>query len=290
VTLEETMINMSKTVVSCARRVRRIATMTTALLLASALAAAAHDLFVQPARFFVGENADVVVRVLNGTFSKSENSITRDRLADVSVVSPNGRQRVDTAAWSAAGDTSRFTVRTGAAGTYVVGVSTRPNVIALEAKDFNQYLREDGVPDVLAARDRSGELDRPARERYAKHVKALLQVGGVRSDHFTTELGYPAELVPVENPYALRVGGALRVRTLVDGRPVRNQYVLFGGRTPGGARIAQRSTRSNADGIARVPLRARGTWYVKFINMARLEGDAAVDYESKWATLTFQVR
>ena len=271
-------------------RARRIAVVTAGLLLMSAVAAAAHDMFVQPARFFADENAEVIVRVLNGTFSKSENSIDRVRVADVSVVSPTGRQRVDTADWSAAGDTSRFTIRTGGAGTYVVGVSTRPNVIALEAKDFNQYLAEDGIPDVLAARRRTGELDRPARERYAKHVKALIQVGSARSDHFATQLGYPAELVPLENPYVLRPGGLLRVRTLVDGKPAANQYVLFGGRTPSGARIAQRSVRSDADGVARVPLRVRGTWYVKFINMARLEGDSAADYESKWATLTFQVR
>jgi uncharacterized GH25 family protein len=273
-----------------ARPVGRVTALTIALLLASALAAAAHDMFVQPWRFFVEANAEVVVRVLNGTFTKSENSITRDRLADVSVVSPDGRQRVDTGLWSATGDTSRFTLRTGVAGTYVAGVSTRPNVIALEAKDFNQYLREDGIPDALAARERTGEIDRPARERYSKHVKALLQVGGARSEHFATELGYPAELVPLENPYTLQVGGVLRVRTLVDGKPAGNQYVLFGGRTPAGTRIAQRSVRSNAEGVARVPLRARGAWYVKFINMARLEGDTAVDYESKWATLTFQVR
>jgi uncharacterized GH25 family protein len=103
-------------------------------------------------------------------------------------------------------------------------------------------------------------------------------------------LGYPAELVPIENPYTLQVGGVLRVRTLVDGRPAANQYVIFGGRTSSGGRIAQRSVRSNAEAVARVPLRVRGTWYVKFINMARLEGDTAADYESKWATLTFQVR
>jgi uncharacterized GH25 family protein len=263
---------------------------TVALVLMWAAIAAAHDMFVQPARFFVAENSDVVVRVLNGTFSKSENSITRDRLADVSVVSPEGRQRIDTSAWSATGDTSTFTLRTGGAGTYVVGTSTRPNVIALEAKEFNQYLREDGIPDALAARQRTGELDRPARERYSKHVKALLQVGGARSGHFATPLGYPAEILPVENPYGLQAGGVLRVRTLVDGKPAANQYVLFGGRTTGGARIAQRSTRSDGDGVARIPLRSRGTWYVKFINMAKLEGDAAADYESKWATLTFQVR
>jgi uncharacterized GH25 family protein len=181
-------------------------------------------------------------------------------------------------------------VRTGAAGTYVIGVSTRARIIELAAKDFNQYLAEDGIPDALAARRRGGEMAKPARERYAKHVKALLQVGDAPGDGYTTELGYPAELVPMENPYALRSGATLRVRTLVDGKPTANQFVVYGGRTPAGGRIPQRSVRSNADGVARIPLARSGTWYVKFINMTRLEGDSEADYESKWATLTFEMR
>ena len=162
-------------------------------------------------------------------------------------------------------------------------------MIALEAKDFNLYLREDGIPDVLEARGRAGALERPARERYWKHVKALIQVGTARSEHFATELGYPAELVPLNNPYGLTSGRTLRVRTLVDGQPAANQFVLYGGRTPNGGRIAQRSVRSDSTGVARIALRSRGVWYIKFINMVPVRGDT-VDYESKWATLTFEVR
>ncbi len=263
---------------------------TLGLLLAAAAVASAHDMFVKPERFFVGENADVLIRVLNGTFSKSENAIARARVRDVSVVSPAGRAQLDTAVWSATGDTSSFRVRTGSAGTYVIAASTRPSEITLAAKDFNLYLREDGIPDVLEARRRSGELETPARERYSKHVKALLQVGSSRSEHFATELGYPAEVVPLDNPYALRPGAVVRVRVLADGKPVANQYVVFGGRTPSGARLPQRSVRSDAEGIARIPVRGAGTWYVKFIHMARVEADTALDYESTWATLTFQMR
>ena len=275
---------------SRSRRTARIATLATLMLLGVAAVAGAHDMFVKPERFRVAENAEVLVRLLNGTFSKSENSITRDRVLDISVVSPAGRERLDTASWTTDGDTSTIRVRTGGAGTYVIGVSTRPRAFELSAKDFNQYLAEDGIPDVLAARRRGGEMEKPARERYGKHVKALLQVGAARSDGYSTELGYPAEIVPLSNPYASRAGGTLRVRTLVDGRPAANQYVLYGGRTPAGGRIAQRSTRSNAQGVATIAIGRAGTWYVKFINMARLEGDAEADYESKWATLTFEVR
>jgi uncharacterized GH25 family protein len=208
---------------------------------------------------------------------------------DISIVSPAGRTQLDTSEWSAEGDTSTFRVRTTVAGTYVIGASTRPNVIELSAKDFNLYLREDGIPDILVERRKRGELQKPARERYHKHVKALIQVGQARSEHFATELGYPAELVPLENPMSLSRGATLRVRTLVDGKAMANQYVLYGGRSPNEARISQRSVRSDAEGIARVPLTRAGTWYIKFIHMARPEADT-VDYESKWATLTFQIR
>jgi uncharacterized GH25 family protein len=272
------------------RRTRRVAVLATVLLLGGAAVAAAHDMFVKPERFRVAANADVLVRLLNGTFSRSENSITRDRLLDISVVSPSGRERVDTAAWTTEGDTSTFRLRTGSAGTYVLGVSTRPRVLEMKAKEFNLYLAEDGIPDVLAARRRGGELGKKARERYSKHVKALLQAGATPSDDFATVLGYPAEIVPQENPYALRPGATLHVRTLVDGRPAANQYVQYGGRTTAGGRIAQRSVRTNAEGVAAIPLGRRGTWYVKFISMARLDGDAEADYESRWATLTFEVQ
>lgn len=266
-----------------------IGVITTILLAVTVSLAAAHDMFVHPATFFASPNSELLVRVLNGTFSRSDNSIARPRVANIAVVTPAGRQTLDTTAWDASGDTSMFSIRTGEAGTYVVGASTRTTDFTLSAADFNSYLREDGVPDALEERRRLGELEKEARERYAKHVKAIIQVGDARSDHYATVLGYPAEIVPLSNPYGSRTQ-SLRFRILVDGQPVANQYVLYGGRTPGGARVAPRSVRSNSEGIATVPIRARGTWYVKFIHMARHSGDSPVDYESKWATLTFQRR
>jgi uncharacterized GH25 family protein len=101
-------------------------------------------------------------------------------------------------------------------------------------------------------------------------------------------LGYPAELVPLDNPYALKLGDTIRVRSLVDGRPVAAQAVLAGGRTASGTRIAARELKTDSDGVAALALSARGRWYLKFIHMVPL-GDNR-NYESKWATLTFEVR
>lgn len=259
------------------------------LLVTVATVALAHDLFIKPTRYFAPENTEVRVRVLNGTFTKSENSIARNRLADASVLTPTRRVTLDTTEWSVAGDTSTFHIHTRGAGTYVIGASTRPSVIALSADDFNLYLKDDGIPDVLEARKQAGELGQPAKERYHKHVKAMLQVGSTRSDHYATPMGYPAEIVPMDNPYTLPSGASLRVKTLVDGKPVANQLVVYGGTTTAEAGIEAKSVRSDTQGVATIPLTTAGTWYIKFIHMVKVPRDS-VDYESKWASLTFQVR
>ena len=120
-------------------------------------------------------------------------------------------------------------------------------------------------------------------------MKTVIQVGDARTPGFDAVLNYPAEIVPLDNPYATKVGGVVRARVLVDGRPVANQLVIAGGRTPSGARLAVSNVRSGQDGVARVTIGSPGYWYIKFIHMVPVTGDT-VNYESKWATLTFQVR
>lgn len=269
---------------------KRATVIAVSLLLALAATLAAHDLFIKPTAFFLSPNAASQALIVNGTFTRSENSITWDRVRDVSIVGPAGRSHPDVSAWSDKGDTSVLRFATGTAGTYVLGVATLPRELRLEAKDFNAYLESDGVPDVLAARRKSGEISKAARERYQKHIKALVQVGDTRSDAYGTTLGYPAELVPLANPYALERGAPLRLRVLVDGKPVANQYVVSGGRTLAGGRIAAAGHRSDSAGIVHVPIRATGQWYIKFIHMVQAVSDTTIDYESKWASLTFEVR
>jgi len=262
---------------------------TFAVLFCAALASA-HDMFLRAERFFVAPNSDVVIRLLNGTFLESENAIVRGRVRDASVSGARARSPIDMDTWTENGDTTTFRVRVGASGTYAVGISTRPSIIALSSADFNAYLKDDGVPDVLADRGKRKELEKPAKERYHKHVKALLQVGDSLGRAYATVFGYPAEIIPIDNPYSLRSGTTLRIRALVNGKPVANQYILYGGRSASGASIAERSTRSAADGTARIPLSATGEWYIKFINMTRAAATDSVDYESKWATLTFAIK
>ena len=256
----------------------------TGLLLAVATLALAHDLFLKLDSYFLAPHARVRVPVINGTFTKSEGYVTPDRLADVSLVAGSRARLRATDVWSRGPDsTSVLSLELGDAGTYLIGVSVLPRELALAAADFNSYLKEDGLPDILEARRVANELGKGARERYSKHVKAIFQVGDTRTLDYALRLGYPAEIVPLENPYAPDRGPSLRVRCLVDGKPVANQVVLWGGP------VAERELRTDSAGVASVKLDAPGRWYVKFVHMERANR-AGVDYESKWATLTFETR
>ena len=275
-----------------ARLLRSIAG-TAVLIATTAAIGLSHDLFLKPAAFVVAPNATVTLTALNGTFTTSEGTVTADRLIDLAVVGPAGRIRGDTALWRAQGKASTWQAKVGATGTYVLGASLRPRLITLDGAKFNAYLADDGLPDILAARRASGESAKPATERYAKHVKALVQVGAERTATFGTVLGYPAELVPLDNPYAeTKAPRTLRVKAMVDGAPIADQVVLAGGRTASGARIAPQTVRTDTQGVATIAIGTRGVWYVKFIRMVRVPAAPrdSVDYESKWATLTFAVR
>ena len=271
---------------------RRTAACTALLVLGVVTLAAAHDLFLRPDAFFVAPGAAVGVTAFNGSFTASEASVTAERLIDLSVTGPAGRVQSPATSWKTSGNDTRWTAHVGAAGTYVLGASLKPRTIKLAAADFNKYLSEDGIPEVLAARRAAHELALPGRERYEKHVKALVQVGETPSASFGTVLGYPAELVPLDNPYAGRGARALRVRALVAGAPVAGQVVILGGTDANGRAIKEQSVVTDGNGMAAVHIEQAGAYYVKFIRMVRIPAAQhdSMDYHSRWATLTFGVR
>lgn len=263
--------------------------MTVMLCAGLLVTAGAHDLFFKFDSYFLQPNSKATVRLLNGTFRASEATVARDRMVDVSIVNPSGeRVHPPHSAWRDEGATSLLNFETGAAGTYIIGLSTSSRDVEQKAAAFNDYLAHDGMPDTLAERGKNKELDKDVRRRYSKYVKAVFQAGDERSDSYKTPLGYPVEIIPRRNPYSLKAGQTLEVLCVKDGRPLVNQFVSAG-RELNGRELTLPSVRSDNNGIARIPLKGAGKWYVKFIQMTKLD-DPQLNYESKWATLTFEVK
>jgi hypothetical protein len=254
------------------------------------VAAGAHDLFLKLDSYFLQPNSRTVVRLLNGTFQSSDGVVRRDRMRDVTVMAPGGSSSplLDANAWRDDDKMTTLELQTRMPGTYVVGLSTKPREIDLKAAEFNDYLAHDGIPDILAARRKNGELNKDVRERYSKHVRAVFQVGDARSEQFRTPFNYPVEIIPQRNPYLLKVGQILPVLCKLDGKPLRNQFVIAGWEGRAG-KLQSISARTDREGIARFRLSDAGKWYVKMIHMTPIK-EPGIDYESKWATLTFEIR
>lgn len=270
------------------KRTLKLLASAAVLVAFSAALAAAHDLFIKMDAYHLPAGTAVEVPIINGTFQLSENSITPERVGDVSVVFEGHRTHLGMETWNADRDTTFLGLRTGDAGTYVVGVSTLPNQLGMDAADFNLYLASDGVVDALKQRALDGELNEGAWEQYSKHVKAIYQVGGRTSGGLDVILGYPAELVPLDNPYDASVGDELSFRAIVDGEPVVGQLVIAGG-DAGSHEIHEREARTNPDGVVTFRVDEPGRWYLKFINMQKTDLPD-LDYESKWATISFEIR
>lgn len=275
-----------------------------------------HDLYLKMETYFIGPNQEAILSLYNGTFEKSENIITRDRMLDASVLAHGKRKAIKPGQWKDQDSTiTQLSFTTHKAGTYVAGVATKARNIELAAKDFNDYLKHDGVMDMLAQREKDGVLDQDAVESYQKHVKAIYQVGDVKTEDWKTVLGYPIEFVPRTNPYDAYSGGHLEVQLLLDGVPLANALVYADYLKKGHAKdhghshshdddhhphegqgslashthTSGQQLRTNIQGVVSVDLPEDGIYYLRTIHMTTTPDNIVLTHQSKWATLTFEV-
>ncbi|MEO0366255.1 MAG: DUF4198 domain-containing protein [Pseudomonadota bacterium] len=254
-----------------------------------------HDTFLKLDDHFLDPDTTASVVLTNGTFESSLSNVALDRFRDARLTGPNGlHARPDKSQWTLTETTNELTFNTESSGTYGVGVSIKPRVLEMTAEAFERYLQNDGVLDVLEARRAADSSKQDVAERYSKHVKALIQVGGVLTDNVSEAYGYPIEIVPLENPFGLSVGDDLPVRVLFKGEPVANQSVYashsgFAQRSDSDQHQEAVATRTDENGIATITLSQSGRWYIRLIHMVPVN-EPDVDYESHWATLTFEIR
>lgn len=261
-----------------------------------------HDMFLKLDSHYLSPNSPVEIKLYNGTFNRSDNVITRDRMADVSIVGHRRRTRIDSSQWSDRGSTTVLSLTTGAEGTWVVGVSTLPRLIELTATDFNDYLEHDGATDMLQWRRENNALEQDAVEKYSKHVKTIYQVGEMTTTDWQTALGYPIEFMPLINPGILHAGESFEVELLWKGEPLANQLVYLGsgalsnshehheseGHSHSHTEDGLTAFRTDASGHLSIPIPDHGIYYLKTIYLQH-SNEPEITHESNWATLTFEV-
>lgn len=264
-----------------------------------------HDMYLKFDRYVLEPGTQAVIQLFNGTFDRSDNVITRDRMLDVSLVGNGQRVAVDTSAWHEKDSTTYLNIKTGSSGTWIAGVSTKARSFGQSAEDFNNYLKHDGVLDMLDLRTQQGTLQDSAIEKYSKHVKTIFQIGDKLTDDYKTELGYPIEFILQENPYDLHPGHDLPVQLLYEQKPLPHQLVYVGhqptshehthdGHTHSHDHEADHhhdemlQLRTNHQGRVNVPISEEGIWYLRTIHLVEV-AEEGLTHESNWATVTFAI-
>lgn len=271
-------------------------TRTSVLLAASlALSSAAfgHDFWIAASRWHVAPGATVVVtaNVGDDIYPHSESATAPDRVESLRLVGPtvtllNPRFRTMEKSLAA-------NVRLPATpATYMAVMVVKGRFLSMDGDKFIDYLREEGLGHLVDEVQRRGEAQKKSRERYWRDAKTLVRAGDGPSEQVTKPVGLAAELVPDTDFTAAKAGDTIGVRLLSAGKPVANAQVSLTAAAPGPTTSRVTRARTDADGRVRMTLSKRGPYLLTTVHMVRREGETgeqAVDWESYWCSLTFDV-
>lgn len=265
---------------------RDLVNLSSTLLLIAA-SASAHDLYLMPGKFVVSPGTRLPLVFHNGDeFPVGVAPVKPERLRNTRLMSRRGTAVFEQITAEAKRTTALVTVKDQ--GLAILVAQTVPNFIELDARKFRSYLEHENLTAPLAWRNAHGEANKAGRERYSKYVKSLILAGSA-DDYYREHTGLTIEIIPEANPYSLKPGATLPVRVLFRGAPAADVAVESAWLVNGKAEM-EVVGRTDASGRVNVPVKAIGPHRLHAIVMERCAEPAAADWESFWASLTFEIR
>ena len=242
----------------------------------------AHDMWIEPTTFSP-ESGDIVGLKLRVGQNLLGDPLVRDSqlIRQFIVEDATGRKPV---VGRDGGNPAGF-VRAAQPGLLVVGYHSNPSSVEETAEKFNQYLKEEGLDAIAALRAQRNQTNLQVREIFSRCAKSLLLSGSASEVQRDRVLGFTLELVAERNPYALRSGEELPIRLTYENRPLPGALVIAINRLHPGEKV---SARTGKDGRVRLHLRPGGMWMLKAVHMVPAPAGESAQWQSFWASLTFE--
>ncbi len=258
------------------RNSRRL--LITALLVVAG-PAAAHDFWIEPQAFRPKPGTAVPLRLFVGQDFKGDSvPYFPQKFERYLVAGPAGTQPIP----GVLGDEPAGTVMPAATGLYVIGLHTKPDSVSFDtSEEFEKYLHKEGLERNLALHRQRQKPGKKIEETYFRCAKSLIASGTVGNDTDRI-LGFPLELVAETNPYRTRT---LRLRLLYQGKPLSGALIVaFNKAEP----LAKLKARTDNNGLVEFILPRPGVWLVTSVHMTPAPFLSGYDWQSLWASLTFE--
>ncbi|HET6972106.1 MAG TPA: DUF4198 domain-containing protein [Phenylobacterium sp.] len=253
----------------------------------AATPAAAHDFWVQPARFWLAPQvaAPVTLQVGHGPY-RQRSPIPLARITRFSAIGPDGAAIDLRNSLRPGGAADDGAIRLPGAGTYVVVLQTDDRAQShLPAIRFNDYLQAEGLTPALEARRRTHSEGADGSERYSRQAKALVQAGAGGGGRATQPVGLPLEIVPEADPYAAPRPARLPVRVFYRGRTLAGALVKLTDLAHDAAPLE--THRTDAAGRAVFAMPDHGDWLLNVIWTRPLPRTEETDFETVFSSLSF---
>lgn len=270
--------------------------LTASLVLSLTLLAVAHEFWLQPQRFFAAVNDVVPVEIMVGeTFQGEHSEGKKNRIIQYIHLANGTKEDLAPGITNDHYGVANVTLKTP--GTHLIAFANTPKFLSMRADSFLLYLQEDGLDNVIAARKKLSEADgqKRSRELYRRCVKTLIQAGDKPDSTFAINTGMPLEIIPAQNPYALKPGQPVYFQVLFEQKPLPMALVRYWNRDAAN-KLTEEQQRSDAQGRVRFALRA-GSNMVSLVQMVPYTGIAQTgmaqadfpqaDWISYWGSLTF---
>ena len=253
------------------------------LAIAAVAPLGAHDFWISPSAFHPRVGGLVGIRLLVGQEMIGD-PVPRDSVAIkrfVVVSGPTekavpGRDDSDPAG----------IIRADAPGLLVVGYQSVPRPIELMPDKFDQYLGEEGLDEIKVLLAGRGAKAGAAREIFSRCAKSLLLSGEPSDGDRDRALGLTFEIVAEQNPYLSAAGRELSFALTYEGKPRAGALVIAINQRDPSKKL---SARSDAQGRVAFRFPTSGAWLVKAVHMIPARPGSNADWESFWASLTFEL-
>lgn len=249
---------------------------------------AAHDLWVQPSRFWIAAGGTVPAVLLVGHGAVRERSmISSNNVNSFGTAGPNGTMNRK-GELSLGQESADASLKFDTPGTHVVFLSTSNVFSELPGPKFEEYARTEGLTLVTNHRGAKGQASFPGRELYSRRAKALIQVGkrGAQSQtHVNSPVGLSLEIVPLRNPYQPGSFAGLPVQVLYQGRPLAGALVKMNDLAADAEPVEMH--RTDAAGRATFKARKRGEWQLNVVWSEPLQNSASADFLTTFSSLSF---